>query len=88
MATAALAIENAVVTNGPSEPPKIFRLSNPETGEFWLLAANTKLEAATLSNAYGFKATKIRATAYFRGCQTPFSFSMEEEEEFPARIPF
>jgi len=71
-------------------PPeaRIFRLVDPETGRFWLVAAHDSAEAAGIAGECGFAATKVREVAYFHGVRTAFAFSLEEESEFPERLPF
>ncbi len=67
----------------------MFRLGNPDTGEFWLIAAHDAKEAACIANSCGWSATKIREFAYFYGKKTEEGSRIEDEgDEYPERTPF
>ena len=69
--------------------PRIFRLGNPDTGEFWLIAAHDVQEAACIANSCGWSATKIREFAYFYGKRTDTVCQvLDEGDEYPERVPF
>jgi hypothetical protein len=67
----------------------MFRLGNPDTGEFWLIAAHDLQEASCIANSCGWNATKIREFAYFYGRKTNTGCLIEDEGDFyPERNPF
>ena len=69
--------------------PRIYRLGNPDTGEFWLVAAHDAKEASCIAGSCGFNATKIREFAFLYGRKTDAYYRIEDEDdEYPERVPF